>query len=274
MMPYYMVRSFDHAGYYETRLILMLIAVSVALIFKIKRGDNRYLVILLSGVFWQALMEYLLQSRGMRGSGYALSVFGVQLSGVAANVFQGCAEGGILSLMAFWFVDLIRGGNRAGSRNGYLAVCGLIIVLACVVGYLASGRPITSARPMFGGSGYVWRLATSVPAILLMIWSRGLRYLWYFYIGLMVYVLITFEPLHILGARYIAIRTPQGFTAAPLWPQIGVMLYSHLVEVAGGKIHYFAVPFALGLVKVPYPIKSVRRSSEPISDEHVQSTGA
>lgn len=252
MNGYYMLRSFDHAGYYETRLILTAIAVAVALFFQIKRGDNRYLVILISGVFWQALMEYFLQSRGLRGSSYALTVFGVQLSGLAANVFQGCAEGGILSLMAFWFVDLVTGGNREGSRKAYFAVCALIIVLACLVGYLASGRPLTSTRPMFGGNSYIWRLSTTVPALILMIWKRGLRYLWYFYVGLLLYVLITFEPLHVFGARYIGVKDAQGFTSAPFWAQIGVMMYSHLVEVAGGKIHYFAVPYALGLIKFPF----------------------
>ena len=29
MTDYYMVRSFDHAGYYETRLIMMLVAFGV-----------------------------------------------------------------------------------------------------------------------------------------------------------------------------------------------------------------------------------------------------
>jgi hypothetical protein len=32
------------------------------------------------------------------------------------------------------------------------------------------------------------------------------------------------------------------------------MLYSHLFEVAGFKIHYFAIPFALGLLALPRAI--------------------
>jgi len=249
MNTYYMLRSFDHAGYYETRSVLMILAIVVAIVFLRKRGDNRYLVMLISGVFWQAAMEYYLQINGLRGAGYSLSVFGMKLTGIAANIFQGFAEGGILSLMAFWFVDLRSGGKRRESRNAYLALCALIIVLACFVGVVAAGRPISSPRPMFSTVGVVRLSVTAVPALLLIAWKRAWRELGLFYVGLLIYVLITFEPMQILGARYIGERGPDGkFFAAPSAPQFAVMMASNLFEVVGGKIHYFAVPLALGLL--------------------------
>src|SRR5579863_4128577 len=105
-MNYYMVRTFDHSGYYETRLIMMVVAFGIAIYALRRKGDSRYLVVLASGVFFQGLMEYILQVTGLRGAGYHFSVFGIQMSGVWANLFQGLAEGAIFSLMAFWFVDL------------------------------------------------------------------------------------------------------------------------------------------------------------------------
>ena len=251
MTSYYMVRSFDYAGYYETRLIMMLVAFGVAFYFLRRKQDSRYLVMLVSGVFFQGLMEYILQLTGLRGAGYHFSVFGITMSGVAANLFQGLAEGAIFSLMAFWFVDLKTGGNERVSRSAYLAVFGLIVVLSCVVGVLAAGRPITSPRPMFGSTTAIWLVATAGPAILLAGWKHGLRYLGYFYVGLFIYTVITFEPLHLLGARYIGEPSVSGgFVPVPLPAQAVVMLYSHLVEVAAQKVHYFAVPFALGLLRL------------------------
>ena len=67
MTNYYMVRSFDHAGYYETRLIMMLVAFGIAFYALRRNRDSRYLVVLISGVLFQGLMEYILQAMGLRG---------------------------------------------------------------------------------------------------------------------------------------------------------------------------------------------------------------
>ena len=152
--------------------------------------------------------------------------------------------------MAFWFLDLKTSGNPSASRTAYLSVLALIVLLSCVVGHLSRGQPITSPRPMFGMTTVIWFLSTAGPAIVLAAWRGGLRYLGYFYVGLFIYSVVTFEPLHILGARYIGQRSPSGlFVAAPMLAQIFVMLYSHLIEVTSQKIHYFAVPFAMGLIR-------------------------
>ena len=57
MTNYYMLRSFDHAGYYETRLILMFVALGLAYHALRRKQDSRYLVMLISGVFFQGLAE-------------------------------------------------------------------------------------------------------------------------------------------------------------------------------------------------------------------------
>lgn len=254
MMDYFMLRSFDHAGYYETRLILMIVGIAVALYFAARRRDYRYLVMFASGVFFQAVLEHLLQRGGMRGANYSLSVFGVTLAGPLGRIYQGCVEGGILSLMGFWFValrtDEMDAGERRARWRAYLAVCVLIVALASVVGALAASRPISSPRPMFTRSALISIAVYILISLLLCWWKGGLRYLAYFYLGLVVYVFLTFETLHVFGARYIGVRAADGqIVAAPGLAQVVVMFISHLWEVAGGKLHYFAVPFALGLLK-------------------------
>ncbi|MGH9841736.1 MAG: hypothetical protein ACREEM_23530 [Blastocatellia bacterium] len=252
-MDFFLVRSFDHAGYYETRLILMVIGFGVALYYARRRRDQRYLVMFASGVFFQVLLEVILQALGLRGRNFSLSVFGMTLPRTVAVIFQGMTEGGILSLMSFWFADLcfVSQGDKA-KRRVYLVMCGLIVVLACVVGYVASGRPISSPRPMFSPVALILSVVTVLSVLLPMLvkGGEGLRYVGWWYLGAVVYVVLTFEPMHLLGARYVAVRDSSGqFVAAPLLWQVLLILYSHLYEVAGSKIHYFAVPYLLGLLK-------------------------
>lgn len=250
-MNYFMLRSFDHAGYYETRLLLAVIGLAVALYFALRQRDSRLLVMFVSGVVFQAVLETLLQSRGLRGAGYSLSVFGVALPAAAGRIFQGVVEGGILSLMAGWFVLLRSERSRKYSAwQAYLVVCALIVVLASLVGWLAAGKPISSPRPMFLLSSTLTIAAYIAVSVLLCWWKGGLRYLGYCYLGLVIYVFLTFEPLHLFGARYIGERGADGqFTAVGFPMQYLVMFVSHLWEVAGGKVHYFAIPFVLGLIK-------------------------
>ncbi len=250
-MNYFMLRSFDHAGFYETRLLLMLIGICVALYFALRKRDYRYLIMFIAGVFFQASLEFSLKSMTLRGAGYSLSVFGFALPPLLAIILQGFFEGGILSLMGFWYVALQTDQDTSPKRRqAFLAVCVIIVLLAGMVGMMARGMPITSPRPMFGSVALLSNSITIVIAVLLAWWKGGLRYLGLFFIGLLIYVVLTFEPLHIFGARYIGVRDASGQFAAAAWlPQVAVMLWSHIFEVAGGKIHYFAVPFALGLIK-------------------------
>jgi hypothetical protein len=254
-MNYYMIRSFDHAGYYETRLILMIVGLLVAGA-RAARGDRRYLVMFTSGVIFQALLELLIMALGLRGRGYRLSVFGVTLSPAVAFVFQGCAEGGILTMMAFWFADLLLSARAERPRwPAYLATCGLIVALASFVGWYAGGQPISSPRPMFAPSGILVNDAI-ITCSLILCWLKGgrdgFRYLGYWYLGAVVYYILNFEPMHLLGARLIAKRTPDGqYVPAPLAAQVVVMAWAGMVEFAAGKLHYFVVPHVLGLIRFP-----------------------
>jgi hypothetical protein len=252
-MNYYMIRSFDHAGYYETRLILMVIGLLVAGV-RAARGDHRYLMMFATGVVFQALLELLIMSLGLRGARYRLSVFGVTMPPAVAFLLQGCAEGGILNLMSFWFADLILSAGADRRRwAAYAAACGLIIGLASFVGWYAAGRPISSPRPMFAPTGILVNDAI-ITTSLFLIWlgggRDGFRYLGYWYLGAVVYYILNFEPMHVLGARLIATRTAEGqYVPAALGVQAVVMAWAGMVEFAAGKLHYFVVPYVLGLVR-------------------------
>lgn len=253
-MDYFIVRSFDHAGYYETRFLLLLIGLTVVAYFSLRKRDHRYLVAFSSGVVFQGLLEWSLAALGLRGKGYSLSVFGVTLPTAVAILWQGLVEGGILSLMAFWFADLFYFSSQKkapNTRPAFFAVCGVIVVLAFVVGALARGLPITSPRPMFAPFAMLLSAVTLALSLLLISFKgrAGWLAMGWFYLGLLVYIVLTFEPLHWLGARYVAVRIAEGqVAAASFLPQVGLMLYSHLYEVAAGKLHYFVVPYVLGLL--------------------------
>ena len=252
-MQYYLVRSFDHAGYYETRLLLTGLGLLVAIWHAAGAGDRRYLVMFGSGVFFQAVLEASLLLLCLRGGGYELSVFGVRLPAAGAVLFRGCAEGGILALMSFWFADLFL--NEGPGRREWLAfaaACALIVGMAVVVGVRSAGQPVSSSRPLFAPVAITLN-EFLIATFLFLLWCKGgqgFRYLGYYYLGALLYAVLTFEPMHWLGARTIAVRTAAGeLTPAGPPAQVGLTAWSYVAEIAGGKIHYFVVPFVLGWVR-------------------------
>jgi hypothetical protein len=254
-MTYYMVRSIDHAGYYETRLILAGVGIAIAGYAAFRRGDYRYAIMFASGVIFQALMELILQQLGFRGKGYQLSVFGYAVPLVWGPLIQGLTEGGIISLMSFWFADLLVGARAdRGWWTAFLTVYVLIVGLAFVVGYLGRGEPISSPRPMTVPVIWAWAGGTIVFALVLvgLRGTAGFRELGLFFLGVVIYLTLTYTPMQILGARYIAVEGANGsFVPAGLAAQAGWMAWSHTYEVAGGKLHYFAIPYVFGLLRPP-----------------------
>jgi hypothetical protein len=252
---YYMTRTFDHAGYFETRMLLAILAIAIATFLWRRRGDQNYWIMLAAGVIFQGAIEWLLDIAGSRGPDYSLSFFTLDLRGFPAFVVQGFAEGGILSMMSYWFLDIVRRPSSERRWRGYLAMCVLVVVLASVVGLLARGQEITSPRPMFGLSPVALVFDFLFVASFVILWLKGndgFHYLGLWYAGCFIYVVLTFSTLQVWGARVIGERAADGsFVVSSLSEQFWYMLYSHLFEVAGFKIHYFAIPFALGLLSLP-----------------------
>src|SRR5262249_10601194 len=108
----------------------------------------------------------------------------------------------------------------------------------------------TSTRPIVWWAAAVGVSYSAVPALLLAWWARGLREIGYFYLGLLIYSVIVFVPLQILGARYIgegpkrAEVVSAGFLAQGL-----VQAGSFLLDLGGGKIQFIALPLIFGLVR-------------------------
>ena len=251
-MRYYILRNFDNAGYYETRLALALLALGVSVWLFWRKRDSSFLIMFLSGVLWQGANEWMLQSLDLRGARYELTFVGRHMSGVLGNLFQGLTEGGIFAVMGFWFVALRVNPNGRVLRRAYWIMCILIVILASLVGWNAHGRPLTSARPQFRWDGQLWLWSKVALGLLLTAWRGRFRYTGYFFLGLLIYGVITFEPLHILGARYVGVKTSGGqLVPASLPAQALVMGWSQLLEIAGSKIHYFALPYALGWIRLP-----------------------
>src|SRR5271155_310376 len=130
-MHFFMARTFDHGGYYETRAILALFT-GVYAVYRAARGDRRFLVMFLSGILFQGLMEGMIAASNLRGAHFSISVFGQVFSGFPAFFLHGLLEGGPLSLMSFWFADLVMRPHGRRETNAYVFALAGIVVLALI----------------------------------------------------------------------------------------------------------------------------------------------
>jgi hypothetical protein len=278
-MDFWMIRTFDHAGYYETRLILMAISLAVACYFAYYRLDRRFLLMFVSGVVLQTIIEYILQFRGLRTGVHTISIFGARIQPLIGPVIQGFTEGGSFAMFAFWFADLRSSHARFKRWAPLIALGAVIVILAFAAGVVARNQPISSARPMFA-SLPIFAITAVIFISLFIAWRKNaLPGLANYYAGLLVFAILSYEPLHLLGARYIGVLSnpsshpliglqgaPQ-FAIAPMPAQAIVMLLSHLYEAAGGKLHYFIIPLALGLLSLKEREDLVKR--ERYSTQHL-----
>ncbi|MCI0523688.1 MAG: hypothetical protein L0Y75_00355 [Acidobacteria bacterium] len=263
-----MIRTFDHAGYYETRLILLAINLAIACYFIYYKRDQRFLVMFASGAILQTIIEYALQFGGLRNNFHSISVFGSEMSPYIGPVIQGFTEGSAIAMFAFWFADLR--SSKAGIKRWLpLILVGLVIVvLAFVAGSAAQNRPISSARPMFA-SRSIFAVTGVIFVSLYISWRKDtLSSLANYYAGILVFAFLNYEPLHVMGARYIGVFSDSQYAPAAMPAQAVVMLLSHLFEAAGGKLHYFIIPLALGLVSLREREDGARR--ERYSTQHLQ----
>ncbi len=266
-MEYSMVRTFDHAGYYETRLILMLITLGIA-IYKYRfKGDRRFLIIFASGALLLTVTEYLLQLNGLRGAGYNFSLFGIVIRGIPGPMLQGLLEGGSCGLIAFWFADQRSAQAKRREWVPFGIVCVIVVVLSIVAGYAARPHPVSSSRQMFS-TVMVFYATTIIFVSLVIAWRRdAISDFVNFFGGLLLYALLSLEPLHILGVRFIGTITDSQVHPASVPIQAVLMLLSHVYEIAGARLHIFIIPALLGLVALRE--KKVMESGERYSTQHL-----
>jgi hypothetical protein len=265
-MDFWMIRTFDHAGYYETRLILMAVSLAVACYFVYYKHDRRFLLMFASGAILQTIIEYILQFGGLRSGVHTISIFGARMSPFISPVIQGFTEGGALAMFAFWFADLRSSHARLKRWLPWIALGAVVVALAFAAGSAARNQPISSARPMFATLS-VFAVTAVIFVSLFIAWRKdALSGLANYYAGILVFAILNYEPLHLMSVRYIGLT--QSGVAAPMPAQAVVMLLSHLYEAAGGKLHYFIIPLAIGLVSLKGREDSVKR--ERYSTQHLQ----
>ena len=247
-MDYLMLRTFDQTGYYETRLILTVISLAIAFYFMYYKHDRRFLLIFGSGVLLHTLMEAWLQWRGLHGADLPIAFFGATVPATLAPLVKGFFEGGVVSLFAFWFADLRSANAPWKEWLPFWALCVLVIALSFVTGVAARGHFITSARPIFD-SPPIFVTTTIIFFCLMIAWRKDdISALAGFFAGLLVFAFLNFEPMQVMGVRYIGIPNGDPFVAAPFFQQIVIMFLSHVFEASGSKLHYFMLPFAFSLI--------------------------
>lgn len=263
-----MLRTFDHTGFYETRLILLVIGLAVAGYFFYYKRDRRFLILFASGALFQTVMEYALQTQGQRGADYHVMIFGTRLPTFIAPLFQGVTEGGIFAVFAFWFADLRMARPKMKERWPFYALCAVVLGLSVVAGVAARNQAVTSVRPM-SNSVSILLVSAIIFISLAIAWQKDdLSTLANFYGGLLLFSFLTYEPLHILGARYIAADVGGQAVQASFPAQILMMFLSHVFESAGGKLHYFMLPFLLGWVRLRE--RNDGKGRERYSTQHLQ----
>ena len=267
-MDFVIVGTYDHYAWYETRLILMLAGLVLSLYQLLARRESRYLVIFLSSGLMMGLMEYVLQAGGLRGDDYSFSLFGKELPGSLGPLLQGILEGGICGLMALWFADLR--SSRAAMREWLTwgGVALLVAGMSILTGLLTGNQPASSVRPIFAPPP-ILIITTIIFFSLVVAWRKdALAGLANYYAGLLVFAILSLEPLYLLGASYIGILDGEGTARAGSMWQVSMRALSYIYESAGGRLHYFMIPFAFGLVSVR------QRSTEEaarLSYQHLQS---
>jgi hypothetical protein len=245
-MNFYVVRTIDHTVYHDTRLFLLIVMLVISGYFLRSRGDHRYLVLIGSGGLFHAILELAYLYMGFRAPQFALTVWGVKLEGVQAALYQGLTQGPVLAMMGLWFADLVAGNGRGReTRDGFVLVCALVLGTSVASGLDSQGQAVTSVRPLFGSHAVgMTLLLFGVSAELTQLQDGGRAVACRFLGGVVLFSALHQLPLYFTGARFFigeeAIRPGvigQGLLAA----------WTLLVDAGVGKVHYFAIPWCLGL---------------------------
>jgi len=145
-------------------------------------------------------------------------------------------------------------------------LCALVAALGFVVGAAARGHSVTAARPIFTPPSI---LAVTVSIFVCLMIARrknDISPLSGFYAGLLLFAVLNYEPMHAMGVRYIGIQNGASLVAAPPLLQVVIMFLSHFFEAAGGKLHYFMLPYAFGLITLR---EREDRTRERYSTQHL-----
>ncbi len=264
-MDYLMLRNFDQAGYYETRLILMVLSLAVAAYFLHYKQDRRFLLMFGIGVALNVLGKFGVVV-GELNAVAPVRVFGLSLSAVPSLICQGLFEGGIVGLFAFWYADLRSARAKPKDWRPFWGFCAAVVVLSLVAGIISRGHQITWSRPVF--APYLVLVVTAIIFFSLMIaWRKDdISSLASYFAGLLLFVFLNYEPLHLMGARFIGEPALPQPVAAGGMAQFLVMTLSNIFEGAGGKLHYFMLPYALGWIELR---ERQRRTHERFSTQHL-----
>ncbi|MFN0108961.1 MAG: hypothetical protein ACKVZH_08905 [Blastocatellia bacterium] len=246
-MDYLMLRNFDQSGYYETRLILMVISLAVAAYFFHYKQDRRFWQMFCFGVIMNVLGKFVSVIGELNGVA-PVRFFGLALSPIPSLIFQGIFEGGIVSVFAFWYADLRSSAAKPKEWRMFWVFSSAVVALSFVVGIASRGQSVTWARPVF--APYLVLMVTIIIFFSLVVaWRKDdISSLASYFAGLLLFVFLNYEPMHLMGARFIGESVSSQSVAVGGGSQFLVMFLSNIFEGAGGKLHYFMLPFALGWV--------------------------
>src|SRR5262249_15829404 len=155
---------------------------------------------LVFGAVLQAIIEYVLQIAGLRVGGATISLFGARMPIWLGPFIRGFTEGGSFAMFAFWVADLRSSHARFKRWAPLIALGVVIVILSIIAGRVARNQPISSARPMFA-SLPIFAVTAGIFVSLFIAWRKNaLSSLANYYAGLLVFAILNYEPLHLMGA--------------------------------------------------------------------------
>lgn len=259
----YMIRSGEFGTDFGAKLVMALLAVTLAGwdLWRHRRLD--YLWVLLLGTVTWTGVELIMQAQGTRVMREG-ALLGIPLPHAAKTLLQGMAEGAAIAVGGVFIGDrLLRRPTRLAAALGLAGFC-LWAVLATL---RQGGGPLAadavdpaSRRDIFTPQALAF-LGTMVAISVIAWWRRpALRRR----LAAMTLVMLVFATLWTLaevaaGTRGIQVPGPggRGTVAAPDAVAVAALAYDVVVEITLAYVPFFAVPALLGRLRPePLPVRT------------------
>ena len=258
MFSYYMVR-WTSTFYYTLEFLIAIIVFFITLSLYLKGIDKKVVfVFIIAGVF-NTCVELFIQIIGARSIEGAY-LFNIPIEFPLICLILGFYEGGVKFLVPYYFTKFIVNKDEYSKK---MLILILIIVILSFLSYslitrllIDSGTTIITltqrslySLPVIFALSLSFILTFLYFVLNVKIPKKDIKIIFYFYIGLILYLLCFTIPLHVFLIRYIGIG--ESFAITSLGEQIFWMyVYFLLFEGPGALMMLTAIIYHLNLIEL------------------------
>lgn len=247
-----MIRAGAFGTDYNTKLIICLVGLALAIYDRVKNKRSDLLIALGLGTLIWSGAEFILQRNDIRELTQP-QLFGMTLPGWSHIPFQGASEGGAMAVFGLFFGDrLLRGDTRRKTAIVLAGLMGLILLKGGLVGHFKPGaNEISSVREMFALPAIVYISTMMVVALGFLVKVSGaIRRRSLAMVGVLIVICTCFTASQFLeGGRWVTIGE-ESLRDMPSWPvELGLLTYDVVAEFAAVVFGFYAIPVMLGWIK-------------------------